>query len=162
MEKFVLLDDLGLNYKLIPLFIKETEGLVLDTTHIAYEYLFENKHTDQNISPQDEKELKNIYHSLSIICHSDKCKFPWASDIFIILNHAYHTKSLNIIQELNNHWTSHKTFENFQIQPKNKTKVELIIEWQKQIWFQWFIPGSLVREIFILEAEHHAKLQKKL
>ena len=150
-----------LRNKLIPIFIRETQGLVIDTTHWEYEYLFPSKE-NKYLSPSEEEKLKNIYRSLSILCHPDKCNFSWANDIFILLNEAYNTKNIDVMQELNNYWTAHKTFENFKIVSEDHgVKAELIHKWRNEFWYRWFVPGSIIREIFIPHYEHEKKLQKE-
>lgn len=151
--------------KLAPQFLKETQGYVMDTSHWGYKHFKTGNTNDEDIkflSKTDRDKLKSLYRQLSIICHPDKCKEDWAEETFKFLNKKFHNNDLISLQELNTHWVDHSTFKNFQfIIERNKSKVEIIDEWKRQIWFQWFIPNSLIREVFIPKEKYIEKIKKE-
>ena len=143
-----------LKTKLLPQFLKETEGYVMDTTSDWYKYFVVAD------SPQEEEdqELKNHYKSLSLICHPDKCDASWSNKIFQIVSDAYHSKDLNTLKRLNDYWDQHGTFDHF----PEINKAELISSWKRQAWYQWYQADSLIREVLIPEAEYVKRLNKNI
>lgn len=148
--------------KLIPKFLEETKDNVMDETHWGHKMLFGNPIIPEG---QCEEELKNLYYKLSKICHPDKNNAKWANSMFKIINEAYHQKDSDKLKQIEQHWNEHETFDDYgelKLEVANKkSKAEIIEEWKSQIWFQWWLPGSLIREIFIPQDVYEKRMQEE-
>lgn len=138
-------------------FSQETKDYVWDSGHWAYKY-FRTDVTPQESSMPDP-ELKILYRKLSLYVHPDKCTEPWANEIFIKINRAYKKGNLEKLQKLNDHWELHETFKNYTI--KEKSKEKMIKRWSSELWFQWFSPGTLLKDCFISPDEYKRRLEER-
>lgn len=64
----------------------------------------------QHIQPYHKKDL---YKKIALICHPDKCKDAWASEMFRTVHDAYTNGDIETLEKMNAHWEKYKTFDNY-------------------------------------------------
>lgn len=140
----------------IPKFNEEAKGLVLDTTHEYYKYLFGineyNKNNENNENHENYEKCKQIYHKLALIAHPDKCKEEWSDKIFQIINDYFTKCDLINLEKLFDHWTKYQSFTNYET-GKIPTRKERILLFERSLWYLWYNNDYIIKKLFITPEE---------
>nr|AEX62414.1 hypothetical protein mv_R209 [Moumouvirus Monve] len=149
--------------KAIPQFISETKDYVWDKDHHLYTCI--NNTSIHN----PDRDTKNLYKKLAILCHPDKCKESWSSKIFQLINESYLKNDFNKLNELNIYYDENKTFNNYFNDYNGELDLlKQIKKIESEVWYIWTSPEAdinyrnILKDILIPMKEYEKRCQERL
>lgn len=94
-------------------FLEETRNYIWDDTHSGYESV---TFPVANVEKKPAPKQKQLYMSLVLLCHPDKCTSPWAHEVFSLLNNANEQNNIELIEKMYHHYEQYKSFDTFILQ----------------------------------------------
>lgn len=151
----------------IPKISEETANYVWDTQHWGYRYMFPKLGDIRDVQDKEKEppsqQCKELYRKLVLLVHPDKCQHPISADIFKEITEAYNCNDVSTLQHFDIFYQQHGSFETYTKDTNVKiSKEEEINIWEKQLWFQWLQPDSLVKKVFISPEELSLREKERL
>ncbi|AGF85003.1 superfamily protein [Moumouvirus goulette] len=147
--------------KAIPQFISETKDYVWDKDHHLYNYI-----NNIPIHKPDEN-IKNLYKKLAILFHPDKCNESWSCEIFQLVNESYLKNDFNKLNELDEFYNKHKTFDNYFSDDNSLDLLKQIKKMESEVWYIWTSPDAdvnyrnILKGIFVPVKEYEIRCQER-
>jgi len=159
---------LHLKEHMLPKFNEQTEGFVWDTTHYYYNIMTKTKKNTGKIYELDTKcclEIKKKYRKLSKLLHPDLCVYDDSNELFAVINELYYEGDIDSLMEIESFIDNNDDKNNIKnyilnINKKHiKTDKEILInEWKNSLWFNWFKPDSIIKQIYVEPKIYHERL----